>query len=96
MTLPTILAWADFDDDGRTNGATIIGANGEPIAIVLAGEHHDEFLRLALAAPDIINALKLALEAISAVPNYRVPGRNGGSYAIASLIEQALAKAKGN
>ena len=37
MTLPTILAWADFDDDGRT----------------------------------------------------------GGSYAIASLIEQALAKAKG-
>lgn len=40
-------------------------------------------------------ALKLALEAISAAPNYRVPGHTGGSYAIANLIEQALTKAKG-
>ena len=60
-----------------------------------AMERDDHLIRLMDAAPDMVSALKLALEAISAVPNYRVPGRNGGSYAIASLIEKALAKAKG-
>lgn len=97
MTLPTLQSWPDFDDDCDLNGATIIGGGKDcdTLAFVLAGEHHDAFLRLALAAPDMQAALKLALEAISAVPNYSVPGRTGGSYAVASLIEQALTKAKG-
>ena len=95
MTLETLQSWPDFDEDGEPMSATVLGYDEEPIAIILAGEHHDAFLRLALAAPDMVSALTLALEAISAVPNYRVPGRTGGSYAIASLIEQALTKAKG-
>jgi len=95
MTLPTLQSWPDFDDDGEPMSETVIGSDITPIAIVLAGNHHDDFKRLALAAPDMVEALKLALEAISAVPNYRVPGHTGGSYAIASLIEQALTKAKG-
>lgn len=94
MTLPACHTWPDFDNDGNDTGATVIGRDSA-IAIVLDGPHRDAFVRLALAAPDMVNALKLALEAISAVPNYRVPGRTGGSYAIASLIEQALTKAKG-
>ena len=95
MTLPTLQSWPDFNEDGEPMSATVLGYDEEPIAIVLTSEHHDAFLRLALAAPDMQAALKLALEAISAAPNYRVPGHTGGSYAIASLIEQALAKAKG-
>jgi hypothetical protein len=97
MTLPTLQSWPDFDDECDLNGATIIGGGKDcdTFAFVLDGPHHDEFLRLALAAPDMFSTLKLALEAISAAPNYRVPGHTGGSYAIASLIEQALTKAKG-
>lgn len=95
MTLHHLTTWTDFDDDGEPLSATVLGQDGEPIAIVLAGNHHDDFKRLALAAPDMVDALTIALEAISAVPNYRVPGHTGGSYAIASLIEQALTKAKG-
>ena len=95
MTLPALQSWPDFDDDGEPMSGTVISSDITPIAIVLAGNHHDAFLRLALAAPDMFDTLKLALEAISAVPNYRVPGHIGGSYAIASLIEQALTKAKG-
>jgi hypothetical protein len=74
---------------------TLIGFDNAPIASVLATSHHDAFLRLALAASDMYDALKLALEALSVVPNYSIPGRYNGSYAVASLIEQALAKAKG-
>jgi hypothetical protein len=96
MTLPTLQSWPDFDDDGQPMSETVIGLDGEPIAIVLVGAYHDDFKRLALAAPDMVDALTIALEAISAIPNYRVPGHTGGSYAIASLIEQALTKAKGN
>ena len=95
MTLPTLQSWPDFDDDGEPMSETLIGFDNAPIASVLATKHHDAFLRLALAAPDMVNALTIALEALSAVPNYRVPGHTGGSYAIASLIEQALTKAKG-
>ena len=86
MTLPTLQSWPDFDDDGEPMSETVLGSDITPIAIVLVGNHHDDFKRLALT---------LALEALSAVPNYRVPGHTGGSYAIASLIEQALTKAKG-
>jgi len=95
MTLPTLQSWPDFDIDGAPISETLIGFDNAPIASVLATSHHDAFLRLALAAPDMVNALTIALEALSAVPNYRVPGHTGGSYAIASLIEQALTKAKG-
>ena len=98
MTLPTLQSWPDFDEDdtGAWQDCTMIGTEaGDRIALVFEGPHHDAILRLALAAPGMQAALKLALEAISAVPNYRVPGHTGGSYAIASLIEQALTKAKG-
>jgi hypothetical protein len=95
MTFPTLQSWPDFDIDGAPMSETLIGFDNAPIASVLDTSHHDAFLRLALSAPDMYDALKLALEAISAVPNYRIPGRYGGSYAVASLIEQALAKAKG-
>ena len=94
MTLPACHTWPDFDNDGNDTGATVIGRDSA-IAIVLYGPHRDAFVRLALAASDMQTALKLALEALSAVPNYPVPGQAGGSYAIASLCEQALAKAKG-
>ena len=96
MTLPTLNLWDDFDDDGDFNQSYIIGTDtGHPIAIVNQGPYRDALLRLALAASDMQTALKLALEALSAAPNYPVPGQAGGSYAIASLCEQALAKAKG-
>lgn len=95
MTMPTLLTWVDFDDDDNDTGATVIGANGLAIALALDTPYQDDFLRLVASAPDMIKALERALEAISAVPNYRIPGRYGGSYAVASLIEQALAKAKG-
>ena len=98
MTLPPLHTWPDFDDDetGAWKACTMIGTEaGDRIALVFEGPHHDALLRLALAASDMQTALKLALEALSAVPNYPVPGQAGGSYAIASLCEQALAKAKG-
>ena len=90
MTFPTLLAWADFDDDGRTNGATIIGANGEPLAIVLAGEHHDAFLRLILAAPDLLETLKT-------VDAYLAPDGDDDDvwHEIRAIIQTAIAKAKG-
>lgn len=53
MTLPTLQSWPDFDDDGEPMSETVIGFDITPIAIVLAGNHHDAFLRLALAAPDL-------------------------------------------
>ncbi len=95
MTFPTLQSWPDFDNDGDPMSETLIGFDNAPIASVLATSHHDAFLRLALAAPDMVRALERALEAISVVPNYSIPGRVGGSYAVASLIGQALAKAKG-
>lgn len=91
----TLQSWPDFDEDGEPMSATVLGYDEEPIAIVLVGEHHDAFLRLALASPDMYDALKLALEALNVIPNHIIPGRVGGSYAVASLIGQILAKAKG-
>lgn len=90
MTFPTLLAWADFDDDSRTNGATIIGANGENLAIVLVGEHHDAFLRLALAAHDL-------LETLETVDAYLAPekGDDDDGHEIRAIIQTAIAKAKG-
>jgi len=90
MTFSTLLAWADFDDDGRTNGATIIGANGEPFAVILASPHHDAFVRLALAAPNL-------LETLETVDAYLAPekGDDDDWHGIRAIIQTAIAKAKG-
>jgi hypothetical protein len=96
MTISALYAWPDYDENDKWDGASMLGTyQGEAMAVVLKSRHHDAFLRLALAAPDMVRALERALEAISVVPNYSIPGRVGGSYAVASLIGQALAKAKG-
>jgi len=92
MTLPTLQSWPDFDDDGRTNGATIIGANGEPIAIVLAGNHHDAFLRLALAAPELLEVAYLLLEMANA-PNPM--GQVEIKHQAIALAKDAILKAQG-
>ena len=89
MTLPTLQSWPDFDNDGEPMSETVIGSDITPIAIVLAGNHHDDFKRLALAAPDLLHALELARDHLE-VSNYE-----GEEDETLALINAAIAKAKG-
>lgn len=87
----------------RPNYALICGQDWHDLANVVvrfSGDKGDDDTGLAnaaliAAAPDMQAALKLALEALNVIPNHIIPGRVGGSYAVASLIEKALAKAEG-
>jgi hypothetical protein len=85
MTLPTLQSWPDFDDDGEPMSETVIGSDITPIAIVLAGNHHDVFKRLALAAPDML----AALEELCLAPNKHRPDEYW------EAARAAIAKAKG-
>lgn len=85
MTLPTLQSWPDFDDDGQPMSETLIGFDNAPIASVLATKHHDAFLRLALAAPDLL----AALEELCLAPNKHRPDEYW------EAARAAIAKAKG-
>lgn len=52
-------------------------------------------LALRLAADDLLAALEQAVEALNTVPRFRVPHLDTDSYAIASLCDRTIAKAKG-
>lgn len=85
MTLPTLQSWPDFDDDGQPMSETLIGFDNAPIASVLATKHHDAFLHLALAAPDLL----AALEELCLAPNKHRPEEYW------EAARAAIAKAKG-
>ena len=87
MTLPPLHTWPDFDDDGYPNNATIIGAYADSVAVVLDGPHHDAFLHMALAAPDLLAALEDLLK--EAQINMR-----GGKGHLLDSARAAITKAK--
>lgn len=89
MTLPTLLTWVDFDDDGNDTGATVIGANGAAIAVVMDTPYQDDFLQLIAAAPDLLHALELARD------HLEVSNHEGEEDETLALINSAIAKAKG-
>jgi len=93
MTLPTLQSWPDFDDDGQPMSETVIGSDITPIAIVLTSEHHDSFLRLALAAPDLLAASE-KIDALDA-PECQA-SVNPEIWAAWTALRAAIAKAKGN
>ena len=92
MTLPTLQSWPDFDDDGEPMSETVIGSDITPIAIVLAGNHHDDFKRLALAAPDLLEIAYLLLEMANA-PNPM--GQVEIKHQAIALAKAAILKAQG-
>jgi hypothetical protein len=85
MTLPTLQSWPDFDENGEPMSETVIGSDITPIAIVLTSEHRDAFVRLALAAPDML----AALEELCLAPNKHRPDEYW------EAARAAIAKAKG-
>lgn len=91
MTLPTLFSWPDFDGEGELNGATIIGGGDdcETLALVLDSPHHDAFLRLALASPDLLETLEYARDRLETC-NYE-----GDEDEALERINTAIAKAKG-
>lgn len=50
---------------------------------------------LTQAAPDLLEALELAVAALNTAPRFPVPGRDTDSYAIAAVCDRTIAKAKG-
>ena len=92
MTLPALQSWPDFDDDGEPMSETVIGSDITPIAIVLTSEHHDAFLRLALAAPDLLEVAYLLLEMANA-PNPM--GQVEIKHQAIALAKAAILKAQG-
>ena len=93
MTLPSLHTWPDFDDDGYPNNATIIGAYADSVAVVLDGPHHDAFLRMALAAPDLYSEL---VDLVDWLELYK--DSIGAKFLMQSLLQgprAAIAKAKG-
>lgn len=89
MTLSTLQSWPDFDDDGNPMSETLIGFDNTPIASVLATEHHDAFLRLALAAPGLLHALEIARD------HLEVSNHEGEEDETLALINAAITKAQG-
>jgi hypothetical protein len=85
MTLPTLQSWPDFDENGEPMSETVIGSDITPIAIVLTSEHRDAFVRLALAAPDLL----AALEELCLAPNKHRPDEYW------EAARAAIAKAQG-
>lgn len=85
MTLPNLLTWVDFNEDGYDTGATVIGANGVAIAVAMDTPYQDDFLQLIAAAPDLL----AALEELCLAPNKHRPDE----YWEAARV--AIAKAKG-
>lgn len=55
----------------------------------------DNDLRLRLAAADLFEALKQALQALNTAPRFQVRHLGSDSYKIASLCQRAIAKARG-
>lgn len=56
--------------------------------------------RLVAAAPEMLSALKLAVQALNAAPRFKVGANEYGvggtdSYQIAAVVDAAIAKAKG-
>ncbi len=92
MTLPTLQSWPDFDDDGQPMSETLIGFDNAPIASVLATKHHDAFLHLALAAPDLLEVAYLLLEMANA-PNPM--GQVEIKHQAIALAKAAILKAQG-
>lgn len=50
---------------------------------------------LIAAAPELLAALRMALQALNTAPRFKVPHLETDSYRIASVCDAALAKAKG-
>jgi len=92
MTLPTLQSWPDFDIDGAPMSETLIGFDNAPIAFVLATSHHDAFLRLALAAPELLEVAYLLLEMANA-PNPM--GQVEIKHQAIALAKSAILKAQG-
>src|ERR1041384_4645465 len=50
----------------------------------------------SVTVPPMLEALRVALQALNATPRFPVPGLHTCSYKIAELCERALANAEGN
>jgi len=59
-------------------------------------EWQDDDLRLRLAAGDLLDALRQAVQALNEAPRFPVPGLLTDSYRIAAICDRAIAKAKGD
>jgi len=92
MTLPTLNVWGDIDENGAPNGNSIIGTyEGERIAVVIDGPHHDAFLRIAFAASDLLAALE-TMESLYA--DHAQYDDEGYEIAAIKATQDAIAKAK--
>jgi len=90
MTITALYAWPDYDENDKWNGASMLGTyQGEAMAVVLKSRHHDAFLRLALAAPELLHALEIARD------HLEVSNHEGEEDETLALINSAIAKAKG-
>ena len=98
MTISALYAWPDYDEHDKWNGASILGTyHGEAMAVVIKSRHHDEFLRLALAAPDLLDALQAISKLAASFLPYDDDGSSFTGEAFARILrhtQTAIAKAK--
>jgi hypothetical protein len=90
MTLKLLDHWPEFDRNDNLTGRRIIGIKADPIAVILKGPHHVEFLHLAKYAPDMLAALE-------EVDAYLAPEKGDDDvwHELRSMVQAAIAKAKG-
>ena len=67
---------------------------------ILDVERHEANARLIAAAPEMLSALELAIQALNTAPRFKVGANEYGiggtdSYKIATVVEAAIAKARG-
>jgi hypothetical protein len=93
MTISALYAWPDYDENDKWDGASMLGTyQGEAMAVVLKSRHHDAFLRLALAAPELLEVAYLLLEMANA-PNPM--GQVEIKHQAIALAKSAILKAQG-
>ena len=98
MTLKLLDHWPEFDRNDNLTGRRIIGIKAEPIAVILKGPHHVEFLRLAKYAPDMLAALEEVAQAEKLLASTITTSAKVQVLISAKalrLVKAAIAKAKG-
>jgi len=86
---PSSLYFESYDSGTVVNEITIIDPDGN------MRTWFDDDMRLRRAAQHLLDALEQAVAALNQTSRFAVPGLDTDSYRIASICDQAIAKAKG-
>ena len=81
--------WPDFDEEGE-NGSSIIGTNGDPLAVTISDRYsEDANAHLIAAAPELLEALEMIANDYAYLLETKLSSPD------ADMIHELIAKAKG-